>query len=167
MNTLGDVQQGNEVLHALAGLGASADDAATLQMYAFVEESEPAGRQDGKAVASAPAAADVADPDVYFQVFVKTVTGMTYNACLWLSLAAWCGLSPSMLFQAGKTVTLNVAGSSTIQDVKTMLLDKEGIPVEQQRLLYAGKQLEDEHTLDDYEVPKGSTFHHVLQLRGT
>lgn len=166
MNTLGVVQQGNEVLHALAGLGASADDAATLQMYAFVEESEPAARQDGKAVASATAA-DVADPDEDFQVFVKTVTGMTYNACLWLSLAAWCGLSPSMLFQAGKTVTLDVTGSSTIQDVKTMLLDKEGIPVEQQRLLYAGKQLEDEHTLDEYEVPKGSTFHHVLKLRGT
>ena len=85
MNTLGVVQQGNEVLHALAGLGASADDAATLQMYAFVEESEPAARQDGKAVASATAAADVADPDEDFQVFVRTVTGMTYNACLWLT----------------------------------------------------------------------------------
>lgn len=81
MHTLGTVQQGNEVLHALAGLGASADDTtATLQMYAVVEDPEPTGRQDGKAVAGA--ALGIADiPMGQYQIFIKTLTGN--YCCAW------------------------------------------------------------------------------------
>mmetsp|Transcript_19869 Transcript_19869/g.41471 ORF Transcript_19869/g.41471 Transcript_19869/m.41471 type:complete len:240 (-) Transcript_19869:186-905(-) len=96
---------------------------------------------------------------------LRTPTSSHSSSALCLNLPRG-GMQLFVKTLSGKTVSIEVEEGESIEDVKAKISEKEGIPAEQQRLIFGGEQLQDGKTIDDYDLGDDSTLHLVLRLRG-
>ena len=100
------------------------------------------------------------------QSWLRVRGGGTDRAALSRALELRGGMQLFVKTLDGKTLTVDAEEEDTIEDIKNRIMEKEGVPTDQQRLIFGGKQLEGQKTLADYDVQEDSTFHMVLRLRG-
>ena len=91
---------------------------------------------------------------------------MRSESTIYLLLRLRGGMQIFVKTLTGRTMTVNIEGANTVAELKEKITEKEGIPATQQRLVFAGKCLEDDRVLNDYNIQKESTVHLLLRLRG-
>lgn len=97
------------------------------------------------------------------QAAVRLSLGVAFGLLMAVSASA---MQITVKTVTGQAIPLTVEPGDTIEAVKGMLQNKAGMPPDQQRLLYSGKQLEDNRTLADYNIQDQAILHLVLRLRG-